>query len=32
MLFAQWGKDITTCTATVPDQTMGGYSYIYYKF
>ena len=32
LLYAQWGKDITTCTATVPDQTMGGYSYIYYKF
>ncbi len=25
-------KDIATCTATVPDQTMDGYSYIFYKF
>ena len=32
VLYAQWGKDIATCTATVPDQTMGGYSYIFYKF
>ena len=32
VLYAQWVKDITTCTATVPDQTMGGYSYIFYKF
>ena len=32
VLYAQWGKDIATCTATVPDQTMDGYSYIFYKF
>ena len=32
VLYAQWGKDIATCTATVPDQTMDGNSYIYYKF
>ena len=32
VLYAQWGKDIAVCSATVPDQTMGGYSYIFYKF
>ena len=32
VLYAQWGEDIAECTATVPDQTMAGYSYIYYKF
>jgi len=32
VLYAQWGKDIATCTATMPDQTMGTYSYIVYKF
>ena len=32
VLYAQWGEDIAGCTATVPDQTMAGYSYIYYKF
>ncbi|MCR5850718.1 MAG: InlB B-repeat-containing protein [Bacteroidaceae bacterium] len=34
VLYAQWvaAINIATCSATVPDQTMGGYSYIYYKF
>ena len=32
VLYAQWGEDIAGCTATVPDQTMGTYSYIVYKF
>ena len=31
-LYAQWGKDISMCTAEVTDQTMIGYAYIYYKF
>ena len=32
-LYAQWGKDIKLCTAEeVPDQTMNGYDYIWYKF
>ena len=31
-LYAQWGKDIANCTATVPGQTLDGYSYIFYKF
>ncbi len=32
VLYAQWGKDIATCTATVPGQTLDGTSYIFYKF
>ena len=32
VLYAQWGKNIATCTATVPGQTLDGNSYIYYKF
>ncbi len=31
VLYAQWGKNIANCKATVPDQTLDG-SYIYYKF
>ena len=31
-LYAQWGKDIKLCTATVPNQTLDGSSYICYKF
>ena len=31
-LYAQWGKDIACCTATVPDQALGNNSYINYKF
>ena len=31
-LYAQWGKDIAGFTATVPDQTMDTYDYIFYKF
>ena len=31
-LYAQWGLDIANCTATVPNQTMDSYSYIFYKF
>ena len=32
-LYAQWGKDISTCTAEVPDQALDdSYAYIYYKF
>ena len=32
VLYAQWGKNIAACTATVPGQTLDGNSYIYYKF
>ena len=32
VLYAQWGKDIANCTATVPDQTLDGFDYILYKF
>ena len=31
-LYAQWGKDISTCSAEVPDQTKGTNDYILYKF
>ena len=31
-LYAQWGKDIKLCTATVPDQILDGYDYLFYKF
>ena len=30
--WAKFGKDFTQCTATVPDQLLGNYSYINYKF
>ena len=32
VLYAQWGKDIATCTINVPGQTLDGTSYIFYKF
>ena len=32
VLYAQWGKNIAACTATVPGQTLDSNSYIYYKF